>query len=1219
MAEKTLEELLKLDLSEATYAPYNITHVPEEKNKIRLLSEVLRGATISDEWRTPSVDTLMKEGQRKPTMLERFGWSAGTSVSDAVYLFLPKLYISAMTNPVGTAVGIASAGVGGGLGVKAGTTVAEKLGMEKLTKWGAGKILTSGTKIAGAGAGAYGMGAALSQLDNANVNPLERAKNTFSEEAQKQRLKELEDLRDSGEITDEEYNDTKETYLKNAKLFNDAIKDFVKDSEEKNEVVNILSGRNYPDAKTANEVISWATDLVRDREMLREFQREQNGMNPNDITYKAGNITGIWATFAASNYLFRAGLTQPRFKTVKGVVVKEPPRFSRAQVAEEAEKFGKGYLFAQSIGDYSTEDIMEYITKTGDTDLMYYEPKTIQGAMAGAYSMLSTMTEYEIGGFEELVSGSFKKVGLKLPAFKVFTKTGTQEAAEEAIQTLEEFGARRIDDTTTETWGEALKKAAVAGGWAFAFGGVLGTAVHRINRGILVKGFMEYGKGKIDKTQAGQLADAMIETVADTMSYRKNAQYQKLRALNAAIYQDEDLPEAEKEDMIDTLTALDYTVLSRLSVEQGKNIADNPIFKGEVNELGYFREGIPESIRGLVEEYLTELRDKKKEQADVIEQLNTARQSQDNAKIKELNEKLDEIESALNTLQSEKYKLKKLGNIKVESIKQIKDALQAATLGQLRLPKNASVSQILRVANALKSLNKTDKKFQATQEQKDKTNAVLQSIVDTLEAEGIEIERVKEADGHGAAYITIKRPGMTSLRIRLGHTAIWDGHPGQININFNVSKSQADILSEIRSALTKKMQNTNQVNVNSGFGAVDLMPTKETKQKKVEYYDPFLRFILSTENMSAEKLSFALAEDWFYQYLTHARSGKASKEFVRSWKAIENALGVDINNPKSIKQASQVFAKAFEAWIIDNKDWAKNISLSDKEKEEMEKAFAKYQAHLRDIYENIADPYFEETWGRVGELKPELKAWFDRVVNITDLDTMVERGEMTESQAANEKLNRAIDTVIENTTDSDTKQALTEAKVLNDTSRYEVEGGNKNSIQQRLSILAKDIDENNMVLKGEKYDTRRDMMQVAEAADNFVKTRLDDALAIINGEMAETEGLYKEDLYTALERLAVENGDLNLIDELKNSEVANRLAKELGQRVAGFRNIKQSTDIDVVSALKSLDMKFNKALDNKKAKQEYDAALKLLDESIKQQDKIADKELDNFLKELECK
>ena len=371
--------------------------------------------------------------------------------------------------------------------------------------------------------------------------------------------------------------------------------------------------------------------------------------------------------------------------------------------------------------------------------------------------------------------------------------------------------------------------------------------------------------------------------------------------------------------------------------------------------------------------------------------------------------------------------------------------------------------------------------------------------------------------------------------------------------------------------------------------------------------------------MSAEKLSFALAEDWFYQYLTHARSGKASKEFVRSWKAIENALGVDINNPKSIKQASQVFAKAFEAWIIDNKDWAKNISLSDKEKEEMEKAFAKYQAHLRDIYENIADPYFEETWGRVGELKPELKAWFDRVVNITDLDTMVERGEMTESQAANEKLNRAIDTVIENTTDSDTKQALTEAKVLNDTSRYEVEGGNKNSIQQRLSILAKDIDENNMVLKGEKYDTRRDMMQVAEAADNFVKTRLDDALAIINGEMAETEGLYKEDLYTALERLAVENGDLNLIDELKNSEVANRLAKELGQRVAGFRNIKQSTDIDVVSALKSLDMKFNKALDNKKAKQEYDAALKLLDESIKQQDKIADKELDNFLKELECK
>lgn len=387
-------------------------------------------------------------------------------------------------------------------------------------------------------------------------------------------------------------------------------------------------------------------------------------------------------------------------------------------------------------------------------------------------------------------------------------------------------------------------------------------------------------------------------------------------------------------------------------------------------------------------------------------------------------------------------------------------------------------------------------------------------------------------------------------------------------------------------------------------------------------YIPEYRFILRANKMDASTLSHELAHDWMEVNFDRYRSGKQGKQgkdFMKAWGALEKALGIPEDAISVPPKASETFARAYEAWIVQNEDWSKLIAVEDKDKDAVEKLMKDYQGELRDIYNDITSPYFKQTWGKIGELKPELKAWFDRVVNITDLDTMVERGEMTESQATNEKLNRAIDTVIENTTDSDTKQALTEAKVLNDTSRYEVEGGNKNSIQQRLSILAKDIDENNMVLKGEKYDTRRDMMQVAEAADNFVKTRLDDALAIINGEMAETEGLYKEDLYTALERLAVENGDLNLIDELKNSEVANRLAKELGQRVAGFRNIKQSTDIDVVSALKSLDMKFNKALDNKKAKQQYDAALKLLDESIKQQDKIADKELDNFLKELECK
>ena len=383
-------------------------------------------------------------------------------------------------------------------------------------------------------------------------------------------------------------------------------------------------------------------------------------------------------------------------------------------------------------------------------------------------------------------------------------------------------------------------------------------------------------------------------------------------------------------------------------------------------------------------------------------------------------------------------------------------------------------------------------------------------------------------------------------------------------------------------------------------------------------YIPAYRFIQRSNRMDASTLSHELAHDWMEVNFARYRDGTATPDFMRSWGALEKALGIEEDATQVPRQASETFARAYEAWITSNEDWSKFIAVEDKDKDKVEKLLQDYQGELRNIYNDINNKYFKETWGKLGELKPELKAWFDRVVNITDLDVLVERGELTPAQAENEKLNRAIDTVIESTTDEDTTKELRKARLLNDTSRYEIEGGNQNSLQNRLSALAREIDDNNMTLKGERYNTRRDMMQVAEAADNFVKTRLDDALAIINGEMAEVEGLYKEDIYTALERLAVETGDMNLISELKNSEIANQLAKELGQRVAGFRNWKQSTEIDVFSALKSLDNNFNKALKNKKAQKQFDSALDLLDESLQNQDKVADKQLDSMLKEWEC-
>lgn len=382
-------------------------------------------------------------------------------------------------------------------------------------------------------------------------------------------------------------------------------------------------------------------------------------------------------------------------------------------------------------------------------------------------------------------------------------------------------------------------------------------------------------------------------------------------------------------------------------------------------------------------------------------------------------------------------------------------------------------------------------------------------------------------------------------------------------------------------------------------------------------YIPQYRFIQRVNNMDASTLSHELAHDWFEVNFARYRSGKASKDFMRAWGALEKALGVEENTKSVPRKASEAFARAYEGWIMNKTDWEKLIAVEDKDKDAIVKLMQDYQNNLRDIYQDLTSPYFKQTWGKLGELKPELVQWFDRMVNITDLDILAERGEITAEQAGQEKLNRAIDTVIENTTDPEGKKQLEYARTLNDTKRYEAEGGNKNALQRRIGALAQAIDENNMLIK-ENYDTHRDMLEVAKQADNFVRTRLDDALAIINGQMAEQEGLFREDIYTALERLALENGDLGLLDELKNSEIANRLAKELGQRVAGFRNW-NAGEVDVASAIKTLDNKFNKALQNKKAQVQLNEAENMFKKAQEQQDKLADKQLESILNELRCK
>lgn len=1180
---------MKLDLSDYTLAPYAITSDKSSENKTSLLSEKLRGTTIGSQWKTPTIDTLTNLKERTPTAVEDFGWSLGASTIDAIRNIVPALAIEAITNPGEFVAGTATAGVGMSAGAQLSSYATSKFWKKALGSLGA---------IGGGATAAIVAGAA------SEIRAAGDAEDTgwSSPAFQKRMMRELDEAYAKGDILETEYQETKNAYARFIRQTNEIFEKAAINKDEKNEVVNLLEGREYPDGNVVDSILSWSAKTIKDRADLREWQIEQRKMNPNGAANTAGVILGNMVPLYASSYLYRNALLRPRYRTIKGVysattgaekVVKEPLKLSRAQLAEKVENLGKAYTFAQMAGQYETQNILDYIEKTGDVNLANYKPTDMQGFMAGGYAAISTLTEYELGGIQPLIAGSFKKVGIKMPTFKAGLKTAGQELTEEEFQNLEEFLARNIDDTNKMTWGEFMETAAKSALWAGIMGGTVGTLTFRTNRNNLVKGIMAYGKGQITQPQAVQIANAMIETMESTVDYRKNELRDSLRQKVALMYESADIE--NKADTIDAITDLEYSLIAADSAERGIDIAENPLFKGEVNALGWFREGIPEARRAEIEGHVKELADLK----DQLKTLNKAKEK-DWAKI-------DEIENKLNKFNS--YVLEKLSDIARADGRQ--------------------VAKILDDMEGTFVQKEKEKRFIVpTPEERIEIDNKTTAIQEDLRKDGFEVNKkqyVNYTSGDGATYLFVSGKGQAPLVVRIGVSPIGRYHR-RVNANFSANMSTEEILTALRNMIDSGNipNNRKGQNVNIGFAtrpsAEPVMQNRVSGGAPATYrgaYIPEYRFILRANRMDASTLSHELAHDWFETNFARYRSGEATPDFMRAWGALEKALGVEEGAKVAPRKASEIFARAYEGWVMNKTDWEKAINVDDKDKDDIVKLMQDYQNNLRDIYQDLTNPYFKQTWGKLGELKPELVKWFDRMTNIRDLDRLVERGEMSEAEANQEKLNRAIDVVIENTIDPESKQRLEYARTLNDTQRYEVEGGNKNALQRRLGALAQAIDENNMLIK-ENYDTRRDMLEVAKQADNFVRTRLDDALAIINGQMAEQEGLFKEDIYTALERLALEEGDLGLLDELKNSEIANRLAKELGQRVAGFRNW-SGGEMDIVSSLKALDNRFNKALQNKKAKAQLQEVEQMFAKAQAEQDKLADKQLEATLKELECK
>lgn len=1329
-----------------------------EDQKHEVLSGELKRTVVGENWKIPS-----QTQERRPQVVQALeGLERG--IGDIIKGFLPQEQIKWRTDPVGAAAG-----------------------------WGA--ALSAPALVGGAALleGAESMfPETLGALKPQESKELTREKleqvweDTLQKESQK--LEKARTDLESGKISQVQYDAMEKQF---DTLVGRRQKAF-ENIDKYNATVQALDGTPYPNAKVADAVVSESARYLQMRELNNAIEMAQKGIDPESTGFKIGSLAGPTAVLGAigfgGNYLSRYGLSGALRRITTDVETEGgAARLAAIKPVRSRRQAARAGMTAVEVGteemesaQYVWENVQDYIERTGDKTLEYFTPQDAKAFTASAYGAIAGKIE-TMGGIENIAAGAFRRLGVGGFGRRVVA-TGAEEFAEEGLQNLSEYLSRRIDGTTDKTLGEALEEALNAAAWGGFMGigfGTIGGVTYRNARKQGIKVLQDYG---LSRETAEKVFDNMIEQTTDAISPRNEPVRENIRKKVALIYENADLSPAELEDTIEATTDLEMAMIAYDAANRGIDIADHPLLNSTVNNIGWFRDGIPEQIADQVEDLdneignlrrqLAEENAKEKPNMDKIDDLE-AKIEQFYAKLpKEISDLVEtdrqkvrqmlaaqsaELQTrqerrklvrqvqqrAMNALQRAeesdvKQALRRLEQETKTEEKKVKEAERKQRTEQRKLRKaiekvrqniakrkvGLPVAESLfedadLVYKALKDSGFTDQQIaQMAEEDIVKTvapynispitaeqfdladeNAKLDAenkeyTRDTIKVDGKErtvynsngdrIAKSKEAltnfwrwfgdskvvdeqgrplvvyHGTDAEFDTFDMTkGRSTMDIQGAFFSPWEldskGYGSNVRAFYiklekpasegiaykelNKHKGQTGAGTMARESLVSMgydgVDNSGEEYIvfkPENIKSVDNRGTYSSdtgniyKQSKVSgkgadtargFFVPEYRLVVLTQQADPTTAAHEFAHDWMQQFFRWYRSGKASESFMQSWGALEKALGIspdDINVPE---KASEAFARAYEAWVMTKTDWEKGIDIDDENRDKIIELFKRYQGYLTDIYEDINNPYFIETWGETGKLKPELQAWFDNMTLQTDLiAARVATGAITPQQAQAEITARNVNQVVTAAEDNFTekeKEEIAAVERMNDTSRYEVKGGNKNSLQNRLSGLARDIDDNNIALG--RYDTHRDMLEVAKAADEFVRTRRDEALAIVNGLQPETEGLYASDLYTALERVARETNDVDLAMELVNSKVAKDLAKEWGQRVAGFRNFTGDGDFDVVSQLKSLDNKFKKDYDEKGKER----VKKATDEFVEELEKAdSEQDVDSFLDSVKC-
>jgi hypothetical protein len=286
--------------------------------------------------------------------------------------------------------------------------------------------------------------------------------------------------------------------------------------------------------------------------------------------------------------------------------------------------------------------------------------------------------------------------------------------------------------------------------------------------------------------------------------------------------------------------------------------------------------------------------------------------------------------------------------------------------------KTVSQEKVLRERQKPVKIESIEETYMATPEEREEVRTKTDEVVTALQEEGIEVTPKTTKTGkvysssHGSSYIDVIDDEGNTFRVRIGKNQIGFGHGDRIDTNINLRSATKDIVNEIKDRRKARRRSQREMNVNKGF---DKAPTTFEYQTKPSgkgirsKYNDALKQIILTEKSDVSSLQHEFAHYWMQNNFKWARSGMASQDWLKRWRAVEDWLDIRPGDRFLSKAASERFAKAYEHYVLEGKIAP-----------ELQWAFEGFQKAYQDIYEDFEQEYFDEA----EELAPEVVDWFNR-------------------------------------------------------------------------------------------------------------------------------------------------------------------------------------------------------------------------------------------------